>query len=174
MTIEKATINDLKQIEEIYELARDYMRNSGNPEQWGNSYPESSIILNDIKNRELYVIKNGERIEGVFVFYIGKEDAYSESLPWSRRSEYAVIHRVAKRKEAKNITKTIFSYVLSIHPYIRIDTHQDNKTMCASLIRFGFNKIGTVYYHRNGETTERIAFDYYDNSLLTKSNTPTD
>lgn len=174
MTIEKATIDDLEQVEEIYKLARDYMRKSGNPRQWGNSYPDSSIILNDINNGELYSIKNGEKIEAVFVFYIGKEDAYSESLPWSRRSEYAVIHRVAKHPEAKNITKTIFSYVLSIHPYIRIDTHQDNKTMRDALLHFGFNKIGVVYYHRNGETTERIAFDYYFNSLLTKSNTPRD
>ena len=39
MEIRKSTAQDLEQIMALYEQARDFMRQSGNPNQWGNAYP---------------------------------------------------------------------------------------------------------------------------------------
>lgn len=160
MRIDKAEMNDLTEIEEIYSKAREYMKESGNPEQWKDNYPPTSLIVSDIEKKRLYTLKENDFLMGVFVFFIGEEEAYRENIGWSSDEKYAVIHHVAKRKEAKNITEQIFSYCLSIHPYVRIDTHRDNLTMQNALLRYGFKYIGPVYYIRDEAVTERIAFDF--------------
>ena len=102
-----------------------------------------------------------EAIEAVFVFYVGKEEAYDNiEGSWTYDLEYGVIHRVASSGRIRKITKEIFNFSLTKTAYIRIDTHEDNTTMQAALIRFGFRRCGTIYYTRNNSTTKRIAFDY--------------
>ena len=41
--IKKAEVKDLPKLSELYEAARQYMRESGNPDQWGMSYPSEDI-----------------------------------------------------------------------------------------------------------------------------------
>lgn len=64
MNIRKTKIGDMNTVSEIYSFARDFMRKSGNSRQWGNSYPESDIIIADIENGVSYVMENNNEIVG--------------------------------------------------------------------------------------------------------------
>lgn len=158
MNILKATTNDIDSIMTIYENARKYMCDNGNPNQWDNGYPSIEVVLNDINNGNSYIIKSDSQIVGVFVFIIGEEPTYKviKNGNWNYNLPYGTIHRIASSGTAKNITKTCFNYCLNKIDYLRIDTHKDNIPMQNAIRRFGFNDCGIIYV-RNGE---RIAFDY--------------
>ena len=55
-TIRRATIADLAQLEHIYAVAREKMRAAGNPNQWGNHYPSTELITQDIQLGRNYLV----------------------------------------------------------------------------------------------------------------------
>lgn len=184
MRIRKATIQDIESILAIFENARRFMCESGNPNQWTNGYPSRDVALSDMSNGNLYVIEENagddtavavgvgdeateatlpdtatsSSIVGVFTFIIGEEPTYKviENGSWNYNLPYGTIHRIASSGTARNITKVCFEYCLSQIDYLRIDTHKDNLPMQNAIKRFGFKECGIIYV-RNGE---RIAFDY--------------
>lgn len=160
MTINKVKIDEINEVNSIYERAREYMKKTNNPTQWSNNYPPLSLTREDIINNRLYGVRDDERsLVAVFVLS-SEEKAYDNCDFWHSNSPYIVIHRVASNGREKGITKLIFNYALTKSNYLRIDTHRDNKTMQNALISFGFKECGIVYYERNNKTEERIAFDY--------------
>ena len=44
MEIRKAKIEELDEIMEIFEHARQFMAKNGNASQWGTTYPEQEIV----------------------------------------------------------------------------------------------------------------------------------
>ena len=54
MNIRKSTLQDLPQILNLYKIAREFMKNNGNPNQWEDRYPEASTVENDIKTGTKY------------------------------------------------------------------------------------------------------------------------
>ena len=48
MEIRKAAPEDLPRIMEIYRSAQEFMIKSGNPGQWGRSYPTKDDVADDI------------------------------------------------------------------------------------------------------------------------------
>lgn len=46
--IRAAREQDLPRIMAIYDAARRYMRQNGNPTQWGDNYPPESMLRQDI------------------------------------------------------------------------------------------------------------------------------
>lgn len=51
MIVELAELGQLPRIQEIYAVAREYMKESGNPKQWVNGYPTKEMLLDDIKKQ---------------------------------------------------------------------------------------------------------------------------
>ena len=51
MNIRKAIPSDYNRIMEIYAIAMEYMKNSGNPNQWKDHYPEKNIVNKDIEEK---------------------------------------------------------------------------------------------------------------------------
>ena len=48
MEIKKASMQDLEQIMHVYKNARKFMCENGNEEQWGDDYPSTELIREDI------------------------------------------------------------------------------------------------------------------------------
>ena len=49
MIIRKATMSDLDTVFDLYAQARRFMKENGNPDQWGDNYPPRGQIIEDIQ-----------------------------------------------------------------------------------------------------------------------------
>lgn len=96
MEIRKAKIEELDEIMEIFEHARQFMAKNGNASQWGTTYPEQEIVEADIKKEECYVcVENGE-IEATFVFFMGKvEPNYVDIYDGEWKNELLMVQSTA-------------------------------------------------------------------------------
>jgi RimJ/RimL family protein N-acetyltransferase len=143
------------------------MRQSGNPDQWKDSYPSSELISDDIDSGNLYVVKEEERILGVFYSSFGEDETYKPIYggTWNTNIPYGIIHRIAVAKDAHGLGVSAFCFAKTLQRYgsIRIDTHKDNLPMQRALEKFGFSRRGIIRLH-NGE--ERIAFDIRQKYIL--------
>ena len=61
MPIRRAEYKDMARIFQIYDIARHFMAENGNPDQWGDTYPSEKIISDDLKKKQLYVIEEKKR-----------------------------------------------------------------------------------------------------------------
>lgn len=143
MNIRLANTSDTNRIFEIYEYARAYMKAHGNPHQWGDDRPEKSVTKDDIKNQRCYVMEDDGHIFACFVFTIGFEKAYEAKFP--SKVEYGVIHRVASDGSKRGIVELIVDFAKGKANLIRIDTHEDNKTMQNCIERQNFKRLGIIY-----------------------------
>ena len=152
-----ATEADLPRILEIYDIAKAYMRASGNPNQWNGAYPDPELLRADIAQQRLYVYKKGGKIHGVFMLLLGEEPtyAYIEDGSWREETPYGTIHRLAGDGEVKGLFAKCVAFCEKKVPYLRADTHFDNHTMQHLLEKNGFERRGIIYL-KNGDP--RIAY----------------
>lgn len=155
--IRHAEMNDLERIEEIYAFARAFMAANGNPNQWGTHNPPNGQLVRDIDEKKLYVIMEGQRIHGVFYFWIGNDPSYAEIYDgaWCSERPYGTIHRIAGDGSG-GILKTAVEFGKKQIDYLRIDTHEDNKIMQRAVKKLGFRRCGIIYI---ADGTPRIAYD---------------
>ena len=153
--IETANREDLPRILEIYAYARGFMARTGNPTQWGTSYPETEMLRSDISQRKLYVIRKDSWIRGVFYFSIDDDSTYHViDGSWHSEAPYGVIHRIAG--EGSGILAAAVAYGSSIVSYLRIDTHADNHIMQRAIAKQGFSYCGIIHVE---DGTPRFAYD---------------
>lgn len=156
-TIRPAEFSDLPRILEVYSEAREFMRENGNPTQWGTGHPAESILQDDIPKRQLYVYTESGEILAVFAYIQGIDPTYVHIYEgqWPSDAPYGVIHRMAVAARGKGVASHCFNWALAQCPELRIDTHRDNAPMQRALRKNGFQYCGIIYLP-NGD--ERIAF----------------
>ena len=156
--ITPAAVQDLPAILNIYECARDFMIRSGNPHQWANGYPQTKLLLQDIERGELYLCRSDRNIYGVFAFIIGEDTTYLkiEDGAWRSDTPYGTIHRIAGDGSKKGIFAEAVSFCENKIPHLRIDTHNDNHVMQHLVLKYGFQKCGTIYV---SDHSPRIAYE---------------
>jgi hypothetical protein len=75
--IRPATYKDLPEIMPIYDIARDFMRSTGNEGQWINGYPTEKFITEEIEAGHSFICENSAgEIVGTFCFIIGEDPTY--------------------------------------------------------------------------------------------------
>ena len=160
MKIRKSTPADLPEIMKLYETARAFMRQSGNPNQWKNNHPPEEQIKQDIQDGTSYVCEHesGE-ILATFFLTTASDPTYTKiDGAWLNNAPYGTVHRIARNHNTPN-AKGAGAYCLNWCyeqiGNIRIDTHEDNTPMIGLLERIGFKRCGIIWLE-NGE--ERIAF----------------
>ena len=156
--IRMAQIKDLDDIMEVYAYARKFMAESGNPTQWGSTYPDRLLIKEDIKNKRMYVIDEADKVHAVFMFAIGEDETYKiiKNGQWMSDKEYGVIHRVASDGQIKGVLNSVVGFCMKRIKHLRIDTHKDNKIMQHQILKNGFKECGIINLE-NGD--ERIAYE---------------
>ena len=158
MNIRKAKHNDMDKILEIYAYARSFMKQTGNPTQWGDTYPKEEMLWDDIEKGNLYVCEENNVITGVFAFIIGVEPTYLyiEDGNWKSDEPYGTVHRIASAEGKTGI----FDFCIDFCKYkignVRIDTHFDNKIMQKLIERKGFERSGVIYVE---DGSPRIAYE---------------
>jgi hypothetical protein len=156
--IRLAKTEDLNNITDVYSYARKFMAENGNPTQWGTNYPSEQLIENDINNKKMYVIEEGNQIHAVFMFDICEDETYEviKNGQWLSDEEYGVIHRVASDGKIKGVLNKAVDFCSAKKAHLRIDTHKDNKIMQHQIEKNGFKKCGIIEL-LNGD--ERIAYE---------------
>jgi hypothetical protein len=157
MDIRKATSADLPRLLELYAGARQFMAANGNPTQWGDSYPELSLLEGDIARGELYVVQEAAEIVGVFMFFQGPEPTYTEIFDgdWKNDAPYGTIHRLASAGTVRGVGQFCLDWCYAQCGNLRGDTHHDNHVMQAQFLKNGFEPCGTVYM---ADGSARIAY----------------
>ncbi len=157
MEVRKAALDELNEIMAIYDNARRYMSENGNPAQWINGYPGIELVKGNIIDGKSYVCVEDNRIVGVFYFDIGPDPTYATVYEgeWMNDSPYGVVHRIASASHKKGVASYCLNWCFDKCPNIRIDTHKDNIIMQNLLSKNGFLKCGIIYLE-NG--AERIAY----------------
>ncbi len=156
MEIRTSAPGDLDAILEIYACAREYMRRTGNPNQWGSSNPPEWKIRKDIADGNSYLVLQRGEICGVFSFILGADPTYQViEGRWLNDEPYGTLHRVAGNGRARGLMGTVLDFCGALAPNVRVDTHSDNKIMQHILEKSGFTRCGIIHLE-NG--SPRIAY----------------
>ncbi len=157
MQIRKSTATDIPPIMQIYSDAKAYMIQTGNRNQWVGTYPQKTILQDDIAAGNSYVCTEDSRVLCTFFFSIGDDPAYAtiHNGAWLNDDPYDVIHRIAVAQHERGVATYCINWALSQCGNLRIDTHEDNKPMRALLAKLGFTQCGIIY---QDNTSQRIAF----------------
>ena len=160
--IRKAEKEDLPRIYEIYETARQFMRENGNHAQWGAGDRPEELLEDDISQGNLYVLEEAD-IHAVFAFIIGEDPTYLEIEEgnWKSEEPYAAVHRVASDGTVQGVLGHVMDYCSAQVPHLRIDTHTDNKVMQHVLEKYGFVSCGIVHVP---DGSPRIAYELLEKS----------
>lgn len=157
--IRKTTAPDLAYLDQLFDTCRQYMCAQGNPTQWDSNYPTAKVVEQDIASQNGYVCVDPNTNEILASFALSTYEEQYDHLKnghWHLDAPYVVVHRMGALPE-KGAGSFIFKELTAQYPYIRIDTHQDNKTMLHLLEKFGFKYCGIVHYEGYGD---RVAYDY--------------
>lgn len=158
MEIRWAKKEELETINELYKQGRAFMQRTGNPRQWGDTYPSSAILAEDISLNRLYVVTENKEIIAAFCFFFGLnvEPTYRYiDGEWLKEGPYGVLHRVVSAGKKRRIVDLCVDWCLQICPSLRVDTHRDNKRMQEALTRCGCRYCGIIFLN---DGTERLAY----------------
>jgi len=141
---------------EVYRSAQEFMIRSGNPGQWGRSYPAEQDVSDDIEKGFCRVLYDKTGIHAVFALCTGDDPYYAViDGAWPNGEEYAAIHRVASDGTFRGVVAFAVDYCKKEFSNIRADTHEKNIPMQRALEKNGFVRCGRVYV-RDG--SPRIAY----------------
>ena len=160
LTIRKASANDIHSIQVVFSHARKFMREHGNPHQWGDGKPYPYVIEKDINAGDCYVVIAEGKIRAVFSLIPGPDSTYRviREGEWKNRRPYIALHRAASDGTVHGIVKTAVEYCEKEYPDfqdIRADTHKSNIVMQKAMKKAGFEQCGIIRIE-NGD--KRIGF----------------
>ena len=154
--IRTAQPSDWADIMEIYAIARQFMKQAGNPTQWADTYPTQETVREDIRLGQSYVCVLDGRVQAVFAMIPGDDPTYQVIQgAWLNDAPYNAVHRVASRGEVKGVASQVLSWALETCGNVRIDTHDDNLPMQRVLEKNGFVKCGRIWVE---DGSPRIAY----------------
>ncbi len=158
--IRQAKMEDFPQILALYDHARAFMAEHGNPTQWGKNYPSEELVQGDIQNGNQYVGVADGKIVATF-FYCAMEDPDYQVIDgaWLNGESYGVVHRITSDGTIKGAASACLGWAFEQCGNLKIDTHRDNVVMQNMLKKNGFQYCGIIHI-RDG--AERLAYQKTD------------
>lgn len=160
MEIRKAAWKDLTEILSIYESAREFMVETGNPRQWAaRNWPPRHLVERDIARGKSYVCEENGTILAVFFYDYGEnvEPTYREiDGQWIGENTYGVIHRIAA-KPGQGAGRVCIDWAYRQCGHLRMDTHGDNRVMQKVLQQLGFTYCGVIWIQEDNDP--RLAYE---------------
>ncbi len=158
---------DRTQVIGLYQQAQAYFKEAG-IDQWQNGYPNEETLAEDMAGSESYVLVDEETEEVLgtcFVSFAGEPDydvIYEGS--WQEPEPYGVVHRVAVASDRKGqgLAGQMIEHAAAMClergiASMRMDTHEDNRSMQRMFAKNGFVYRGIIYLGRDG--AKRVAFE---------------
>lgn len=167
LQVRLATFNDLPIAMDIFEQARLFLKQADIP-QWQDGTPNKDTFLEDIKNKDLFLLINDTDILGIAALKLGPDPFYSviKHGKWSSDEQYYAIHRfaISGKYRGKNLSRTFFEKLFEIIlkkglSHVRIDTHPQNTGMQHVINKLGFQYCGIVEVEQEQSDPVRKAYD---------------
>ena len=155
--IRKSTLEDIPKLIEIFQCARRFMAEQGNPSQWNGNYPNEKDARMDIKQGIAYTIAREGQIIGTFALASGAEPTYQHIQgAWPNEEPYLTIHRLASDGSCHGIFAEMLAFCAEQkEEWLRIDTHENNHHMLRLMEKYGFTPCGVITVQ---DGTPRLAF----------------
>lgn len=153
MKIRTAVLEDIPQIMRLINEAKEYFRQTGNP-QWQNGYPNEKVVRKDIEQKECYVLVSDEDIIGTVCLQAIQENITGE--PWKNRDPYIMVNRLVIDSRFKG--RGCASLLMDLAEReakekrwcsIRATTDDLNLSMRTFLRKSGFEECGRVFVRNN-------------------------
>lgn len=118
-------------MQEIFADARAFMRENGNPDQWGDRFPTQEMLDKDLALHRSYVARTTAKSAATFAFTTDGEPTYRviRGGAWLDDAPYGVVHRIAAAKGTHGAASFCMNWCMEQCGNIRIDTHANNKPM---------------------------------------------
>lgn len=149
---------ELDAVMQIYARAREFMRNQGNPTQWGSTEPKRERVAQDIAEGHSFVCCEGEELLGVFSFEAEADDPTYHEIwdgSWPESESYGVLHRIAVGTPGRGVAGFCLDWCWARCRQLRADTHADNLPMQRAMLKNGFERCGRI---KTYDGTDRLAF----------------
>lgn len=149
---------ELDEVMGIYARARDFMRQQGNPTQWGSTEPKRERVALDIEEGHSFVCCEGEELLGVFSFEADADDPTYHEIwdgSWPESDSYGVLHRIAVGTPGRGVAGFCLDWCWARCRQLRADTHADNLPMQRAMLKNGFERCGMI---KTYDGTDRLAF----------------
>lgn len=144
--IRKAEMRDIPRLLEIYESAKRFMHENGNPHQWNGAYPDYETLQADIARRHLFAMEENDGIYGCFALIGGEEPTYTFiDGAWRSHTPYGTIHRIAGDGTRRGVFRDCVHFARQRYDHLRVDTHADNRPMQRVVAENGFVYTGIIY-----------------------------
>ena len=146
MQIRHTRPEDLPAMQEIFADARAFMRENGNPDQWGDRFPTREMLDKDLALHRSYVCEDNGKIAATFAFTTDGEPTYRviRGGAWLDDAPYGVVHRIAAAKGTHGAASFCMNWCMEQCGNIRIDTHANNKPMQGLLNKLGYTYCGVI------------------------------
>ena len=96
MQIRHTRPEDLPAMQEIFADARAFMRENGNPDQWGDRFPTQEMLDKDLALHRSYVCEDNGKIAATFAFTTA---SFAAAPGWTMRR--TVLSTVSRRQRAR-------------------------------------------------------------------------
>ena len=167
MIFRKTEEKDCEQVIDLYRQAQAYFKGVG-IDQWQNGYPNAETLAEDMAGGESYVLvdeETGDVVGTCFVSFAVEHDYdVIHEGSWQHQEPYGVIHRVAVASDRKGqgLAGQMIEYAAEMCrergiSSMRMDTHEDNRSMQRMFAKNGFVYRGIIYLGRDG--AKRVAFE---------------
>ena len=151
MIIRKANKTDLDNIMLMYKSCVKGML-ANDIDQWDATYPNSEVIMQDIKAKTYFVAEENSIIIGGINIDQNQDKTYL-AMDWQdKTNQFLVVHRLGVKEESwkKGIGKKlmIFAENLVVEKglkSIRLDTYSGNPKAMEFYINLGYQQLGHIY-----------------------------
>ncbi len=161
MEIRHTLPTDLPAMRRIYARARQFMKETGNPIQWGDHWPPEDLLIEDIRLGRSFVCESDGSVVGTFVYIYGDDIDPTYRVihggAWQDPSAYGAVHRLASIGTVPGVGAFCLDWAFAQSRHLRVDTHGDNKVMQRLLERLGFEYRGIIYVEEDDEP--RLAYE---------------
>ncbi len=167
MRFRKTEEKDKAQVVGLWDQSRAYFKEN-QIDQWQDGYPDLACLEADMITEESYVLVDEETEEVLgtcFVSFAGEPDydvIYEGN--WQKAEPYGVVHRVAvtPARKGQGLAGQMIDEAVKLCREkgvgsIRMDTHEDNRSMQRMLVKNGFLYRGIILLRRDG--AKRVAFE---------------
>lgn len=154
LAYEKAQPEQLEEITALYETVKEDLIKQG-IDQWDEAYPARGDIIEDIRNKEMYIVRLGNTLAAAYTINRTQDNAYKFGSFKDKKGEYLVLHRlcVLPALQHMGLAGRVMEHIEAEAKKagassVRLDVFTKNPRAMALYERMGYAYAGDAYWRK--------------------------